>query len=160
MLYFKRDFQSAVNAVQQGLALDPGFARGHYVLGRIYEAQGRIDQAIRATDRAIALAAGPGTSWRAQAIRLRALSGRHDDARRRLGQLEGELEARDIRLSPEFFALVHLAMGDHDTALTLMERAAADRDPSLLWLRADPRVDPLRGNPRFEALLQRLGGPQ
>jgi hypothetical protein len=61
---------------------------------------------------------------------------------------------------PEHLAYTYLALGDSDRALTLLERAADQRDPALLWLGVDPRVDPLRGTPRFDALLARLGRPQ
>lgn len=158
--YFQRDFDGAVESVERALTLDPGFARGHYVLGRIHEARKRPDLAIQATERAIALAAEPGTSWRAQLVRLHALAGRTSEARAALETLQRDMHERKLRLSEEFVALVHLAFGEVDPALASMERAADNRDPSVLWISVDPRVDPLRGHPRFEALVRRLNRPR
>lgn len=55
-------------------------------------------------------------------------------------------------------AVFRLALGDRNAALDLLERAAARRDSSLLlYLGVDPRWDDLRGDPRFEKLLRRVG---
>jgi hypothetical protein len=50
-----------------------------------------------------------------------------------------------------------LALGDRDGAIADFERALDERDWSLVWLTVDPRVDSLRGNPRFEAILTHIG---
>jgi len=55
-------------------------------------------------------------------------------------------------------AFVLLALGRHDEALALLEEAVNQQSSRLLWLRVDPRVDSVRSDPRFEALLSRIGG--
>jgi tetratricopeptide (TPR) repeat protein len=56
-----------------------------------------------------------------------------------------------------WFALVHVGLGDKEEAITWLERAYVERSTVLAYLRLDPRLEPLRGHPRFQALLQRLG---
>jgi len=50
--------------------------------------------------------------------------------------------------------------GDNTRALDYLERAADDRDPDLPYVSCHPVFDPLRANPRFQALLQRMNLPQ
>jgi len=54
------------------------------------------------------------------------------------------------------FATLHLALDDHAGALDWAERAYAERRGWLAYLRVHPLLDPLRGEPRFEALVQEL----
>ena len=56
-------------------------------------------------------------------------------------------------------AQVHAQRGELDLAIAVLERRAADRDGRLVQLPGDPLLDPLRGDPRFKALLVRLNFP-
>jgi eukaryotic-like serine/threonine-protein kinase len=154
--YYRRDYQTAARELEQALRLDGRNARTHVVFGRIYEAEGRMADALAETTRAVDLADEPGASLRVQAIRQLALTGRPRDARAQFAELERELVRRNIRIEPEQLAYFYLALGEHERALDWLERAVADRQP-VLWLAVDPRVDPIRSSPRFESLLVKLG---
>jgi len=54
-------------------------------------------------------------------------------------------------------AYVHAALGRNDRAFELLDRAIAERSPGILWLKVDPRVESLRGDRRFNTLIDRLG---
>ena len=58
---------------------------------------------------------------------------------------------------PLFLARIHAALGENDTALDYLERVYADRSESVVWLKVDPSFDPLRKDPRFIALVKRVG---
>ena len=62
-------------------------------------------------------------------------------------------------VSPYHFAIVHTALGETDEAFARLEEAYAMRSEALVWLKVDPRLDPLRSDPRFIGLLQRVGLP-
>ncbi|HXH06123.1 MAG TPA: tetratricopeptide repeat protein, partial [Vicinamibacterales bacterium] len=161
ILYYARRYDEAAEVIGRGLDLDPRYARAHYVLGRIREGQGRIAEAIAATERALSLAAGRPSGWVPQLARLYALAGREADARALLREIERRMEEGRDRTAPQHFAYARLALGEVDAALDLLERAVAERDPAVLWLGVDPRVDALRGLPRFERLLALLrAGPE
>jgi hypothetical protein len=58
---------------------------------------------------------------------------------------------------PFKLASSHAVVGDVDAALEWLERAVGQRDIGLLWLKVHPTFGPLRGDPRFQRLLARVG---
>jgi len=59
-------------------------------------------------------------------------------------------------VSPYGIASIHACLGDNDTALQWLEKAYHDHDQTLVWLNVHPRLDGLRGEPRFQAILRRM----
>lgn len=72
-----------------------------------------------------------------------------------LQQLEGQ--ARAGYVSPVAFASLHMGLGNADRALDYMEKGWEERRGWLVYLKVNPMVDPLRGHPRFESLVNRMG---
>ena len=66
--------------------------------------------------------------------------------------------ATSRRISPPLF--VHAALGDRDAAFAALERGFELRTFFMTWLLIDPDLDPLRADPRFDALVKRVGLPQ
>ncbi len=157
ILYYKRDYDPAAQSLLRALDLDPTYARARFVLGRVFEAQGRIAEAIDETQRAIGMAVEPGSGWRLQLLRLQAVAGHVDLARDGLSKLTAGASERKQTINAPVLAFAYAALGDHSTAMDLLERAVSERDPAVLWLAVDPNADPLRGTPRFGALLHRIG---
>ena len=58
------------------------------------------------------------------------------------------------------FAAIHAALGDREAALADLERAYDERSTFLIYAGVWPPFDPLRGEPRFRALMQRMGLPR
>ena len=155
--YYKRNYEEAIQALEHALTLDPGSARARFVLGRVYDAQGRTDQAIEQTSQAIDMADDAGVGWRVQIIRLHAVAGRHEEARAQLAEFTRDMERRKMRVAAEHLGYLHLALKDEEKALEYLERAVNDRDPAVLWLAVDPRVDSIKDHRRFRELVDRLG---
>ena len=85
---------------------------------------------------------------------LYARAGRLDDAR---ATLEGvQALAQKQFVSPYGIASYYAVIGDNDRALDWLERAYSERDGTLVWLKVHPRLDGLRGEPRFRDLLARM----
>jgi eukaryotic-like serine/threonine-protein kinase len=161
VLHFARNYDAALDAVRRALELEPSSAGAHFVLARIHSARGDLHEAIDANERAIELAGtAAGAAWRTHLVRLQALSGFKDEARASLKRLPTELAARRQRVGSSQFAFVYEALGDRGAALDWLAKAADERDPDLLWLAVDPRVDSLRSEPRFQEVLGRLGVPR
>ena len=157
MAYYQRRFDEAHDIVRRVIDMDPRFPGAYRMLSRIQEARGNIAEAIELTDHALRLA--DYVPARAAALSLRAQAGQHAEARKGLAELTSRLEAENRPLNPAYEAYVRLALGEREVALGLLSRAVAARDQLVLWMRVDPRVDPLRSDPRFQALLTRLGRP-
>ncbi|HKI84364.1 MAG TPA: hypothetical protein VKA63_08510, partial [Candidatus Krumholzibacteria bacterium] len=59
-------------------------------------------------------------------------------------------------VSPYGIASIYACMNEVDRALDWLERAHAQHDQTLVWIKVHPRLDPLRGHPRYEALLKKM----
>ena len=70
-----------------------------------------------------------------------------------------ELKERSKReyVSPALLAAVYGALGEYDIAFGLLDRAYAERDHKLIYLKTEPIFDPLRSDSRFAALLKKIG---
>lgn len=116
----------------------------HVILGRTYEAQGRLDDAIAAYERAHradrSIAEPLGDLGRALG-----LAGHTARAKKVLAQLQN---------APPFtVANVHLGLGDYDRVFALFEEALAAHSWYMTWLTVSPTLDPLRGDPRLTRML-------
>lgn len=156
VLYFARRYDEATCVLRDVLELEPGFTWARMDMGRTYTELGRHAEAFRELDAAFA---GMPHKGRAAGGRVYALAraGRADEARALLPDLAARAEAGES--TRHSVALVHLALGERDRALELLEQALAERDRALVWARVHPRLDPLRGEPRFERILETLAFP-
>jgi len=159
VLYYRRDYGAARDVLGRALNLEQTSKTALFMLGRVDEAEGHLDDAVQRTNEALRLAAGGPLPWRLQGIRLQALAGHQADAQRALQDLLRNAAQSKQRIAPERLAYVQIALGDLDQGLTLLEDAVADRDPNVLWLAVDPLVDPVRQMPRFARLVAGLRLP-
>jgi hypothetical protein len=67
--------------------------------------------------------------------------------------------AKDRYVSPYSFALVHLGLGDKEEALRWLEQSYHDRFPETMRIKTEPLLDPLRGDPRFQSLADKVVPP-
>jgi TolB-like protein/DNA-binding winged helix-turn-helix (wHTH) protein/Tfp pilus assembly protein PilF len=153
--YFARRYDEAIRICRQTLELDAEFPVALWLLGRAHEARGELPQALSAFERAIAASDSP--TYVAARARVLALSGDAAQARSLLETLHRLSERRYV--SAFDLALVHGALGETQASLDWLERAYASRSNALADLKVDPRLDPLRSEPRFQALVRRVGIP-
>jgi len=148
-LYLAKRYAEADEACSLVLEMEPNFWPARYFRGLTYEQQGRFAQAVR--DLQAALDASGGNCLPPAALaHVHAQAGGQRDARRILRQLEREASRY---VSPWALALVYAGLGDADRALGLLEDAVGLRSLQAgLFLKTDPRLEPLRSVPRFTAL--------
>jgi serine/threonine-protein kinase len=156
LLYYKRDFDAATKVANRALIEDPGNPAGALLAARIAEAQGKYDEGYERIKQAWQLSGDGGVNLRVLVIRLQALSGDVDGARAARADLEQAAQGGTLRLHDRDRALLALAFNENQQALDAFDRAFRDRDPALVWLPVDPRVDVLRREPRFVTMLQKL----
>jgi TolB-like protein/DNA-binding winged helix-turn-helix (wHTH) protein len=156
VLYLAREYDRAVEQARKVLSYEPGFANGHLGLGFALIAGGRCEEGIVRLRRSFEMFGGEGFSDLKLAWGY-ARCGRADEARLLLSQA---LEAKGPGyLEPKEVAQVFVALGDHERALTWLERAVEERAPYVAMMAVEPALDPLRSDPRFVRLLKRLGLP-
>ena len=160
VLYYRRDYPAARAALERALRLQPASAQALILSGRVDEAEQQYDAALQKTAEALRLSGGGSIPLRVQVVRLEALAGRRETAMRKLEELQRAAEAGKLRIGPEHLAYAQIAFGNEARALDLLEAAMAEREPGLLWLAVDPRVDPLRTEARFAAVLRKLSLPK
>lgn len=149
--FLARRFQDAERQCRHTLDLDSGFGPAHQNLGLALAHSQKYDEAIAELKRAAELSEH-NTYVTALSGYVLAMAGKQAEARSVLK----ELASTSRYVSPFHLALIHAQLGERDKAFELLERANEERVFSMLLLRIDPRVDSLRNDPRFEALLPRL----
>jgi TolB-like protein/Tfp pilus assembly protein PilF len=154
VLYLSRQYDRAIEQYRAALALDPSFVQAHLWFGRPYLEKGMFAEAIAELRQAVELSKGSTISL-AVLGHAYASAGRGPEAREILRQLEERAKA--TYLPSYWIALIYTGLGETDTALTWLERAADERSSWLVWIKVEPRFDRLRSDPRFEVLLRRLG---
>lgn len=152
--YFARRHAQAARQLRLTLELDGNFANAHWCLGNVLLELGQHTEAIAALERAVALSPGSAQPLGSLGYAF-ARSGRHSEARIVLRQIDDM--ATDAPVSPWLHTLVLGALGERAAALDALEAAHAAGTPAMVWLGVHPELDPLRGEPRFTRLLQRLG---
>ena len=135
------------------LEMDPGFYLAHLVLGQALDAKGAHDAAIVECQKARALNDDPAVLG--VLGRSYGLSGKKMEAEKILNQLKKLSQERYV--AAYSFGLVCLGLGDKEEALRWLEQSYQDRAGSDIgYIRVDPLLDPLRGDPRFEALAEKI----
>ncbi|HME88117.1 MAG TPA: hypothetical protein VKE30_02775, partial [Chthoniobacterales bacterium] len=87
----------------------------------------------------------------------KAQSGDKDAAAQMLTELEELSRHRYVR--SYWRGLLYLSLGNRNEAIQWLEKGVADHEgATITWIKVDPLLDPLRGDPRFEALVQKVVG--
>ena len=155
--YLARRPDDAIAQLLKTIEREPDFALAHWFLALAYAQRGQVGPALASCERAMALDGG-SPRMTAYVAALNARSGRRDVATALLQRLESTRRAGGY-VSPYDMALVHVALGSHDEAFALLDRAVTDRRWELVNLKVDWMLDPVRNDPRFSALVRRMGLP-
>ncbi len=151
---FARQFDRAAEQLHKTLEMDANFAAAHHFLGGVHACTGRLEEAAAAFETARRL---DGSNMEAVAClgHVHGLAGRRDEALRALDELRQHSGRRNV--SPLLSALVWIGLGDNDEAFAWLDRAVEHRTQWLSEIGVDAMFDRLRPDPRFDALLRRLG---
>jgi len=146
----------AIEQLRKTIEIDPTFDLTHWFLGQAYEDKGQLAEAIAQYEKATQL--NPDPAVLASLARAYALTGRKEEARKILDNLTTESGQRYI---PAYsLAVIHLSLGEKEEALRLLEKSYEDLAPFDTGvygsIKIDRRLEPLRGDPRFQALVRKV----
>ena len=152
-LYFARRYDEAITQLRKTIEMEPHSYLAHYYLGQALQLKGQVSEAIAEYRKAAELDDDPfALALLSQAY---ARAGRRDEANKILSQLSQETKERYV--AAYGVGLVFLGMGDKTRAMDELERAYREGDGVDVYnIKIDPMLDDLRGDPRFEALAEKI----
>jgi serine/threonine protein kinase/tetratricopeptide (TPR) repeat protein len=153
-LLFAGDYGAAIAQCQKSLELSGDYFPAYLDIGSAYLEQGEAEKALEWFRRGQGLESSV-RSYDALIVRALAPLGRREEADEILSRLEEESRQHYIR--SEVMAMGYAAIGDFDRAFACLERALQVRSAGLIYLHVDPGYKPLRADPRFRQLVQRIG---
>jgi tetratricopeptide (TPR) repeat protein len=154
-LQYAGRYQDALTESERALKLDPDNPVANAVQGRVLTLLGRFDEAKAAFAHTSGNAMGPDIV-RGEIAGADAGAGRRAEALAVAQAFEQEYAAQPGRAQPELLGYLYARLGDADKAIAWLNRALDEQPDRMLWLKVDPRLESLRRDPRFAALLARL----
>jgi TolB-like protein/Tfp pilus assembly protein PilF len=149
--YMRGDLASAEIAIRRSIELSPTFAQNHFILGAVLLARGQREAALKAMEEeSIAGGRDPGLTLVYYAL------GHKDQSDAALARMLQSYAADD----PESVAEIYAYRQESDKAFLWLDKAYAVRDPELLWIRDNPLLRSLHGDPRWKALLRKMNLPE
>jgi eukaryotic-like serine/threonine-protein kinase len=154
VFHYRGEYDQSVERCRRALELDPQDIELHVVLALNYEQKGMYREAILELEQAHQLSdnnpliLGPLGSCYAAA-------GDHARARGFLDDLDRASQVTYV--APITWVMIYLGLGEFDQAFEWLEKAAQVRDVLLCYLRVGPIYQCIRGDPRYNALLRRMG---
>jgi DNA-binding winged helix-turn-helix (wHTH) protein/tetratricopeptide (TPR) repeat protein len=141
-LYLAGNFQGAVEQCWRVLTLEPAFAPAQHTLGLAYQQLGMYEEAVVELQNADQLSSNHPALIGALG-NVYAASGAPGQAREMLQELDRCSRRRYV--SPYWYSLIYVGLGENRAALDELEKARGQRDPALLWLNVDPRFSSISG---------------
>ena len=155
-LYANGQYNDALRELRKGIELAPTLGLLHAMLGKVYVITGEYSLAVRSIEEAARLEPELAVHQGYLAHAL-ARSGNEARARAIVGRLTSPRPGDNVPRAA--LAIAYLGLAEQENALSALEQAVAERDISLVTtasLIPDPIFNPLRANPRFTALLERM----
>ncbi len=152
-LYCRRRYDEAIDQSQETLKLDPDFGMARIGLGLAYIQKSKYDEAVTVLQ-------GARDLWSVNPRVMSslgcayALSGNRVAAEQILEDLKRA--SQEDAFPPLAMATIYVGLGQRDLALEWLEKAVEQPGEHQFWFAANPLFDPLRSDPRFDELLERM----
>jgi serine/threonine-protein kinase len=154
--YFARRFDDSLPYYRRALDMNPRWMMAHWFLGQAQSELGQHDAAVHSLKTAMDLH-GPTSRLLGYLGYALGRAGRHDEARQCRADLAER--ARERYVPPYFPALVDAGLGQHESAMALLEEAYRQKDVMLRDLLVDPPWEAMRSSKRFQELMAKMHYP-
>ncbi len=153
MLLLLHDFDRAIDEGRKLVDLDPDYGPGYWVIAVGSSYLKRFDEALAAQRRAVEFGddAAIMLGWLGMIL---AYSGQPAEARKVLQKLHEKAATRYV--PPCAFAWIHLGLRETDAAFEWLDRAVEECDQLMMPIKTYKFLDPIRGDPRYYALLRKM----
>ncbi|MGI9076391.1 MAG: tetratricopeptide repeat protein, partial [Gemmatimonadaceae bacterium] len=154
--FYARRYDEALRAAGKVIALDSNYAAPYGLRGSAYMYLGRYDESVEAFKKCIKL----GCEADENLGYIYAVTGRRAEAVRVIDSLKARWKERkgfDAVIAPHGIAVVYAGLGEREQAVDWLERAVERGDFFMLYLGIDPAFRSLHAEPRFRALLKKVG---
>lgn len=152
ILFYARQYDAAIEQFRGVLDTEPNFPRAHEAV-YVYVQKGMFADAIASV---LKWRQADDAAWNwAETAYVYGRSGHHAEARRALQKLEQLNQRR--RVDAAVFVTAYIGMGNKDEAIEWLQKGYLEHSPALTALKVDPQYDPLHSDPRFQALVHRIG---
>jgi len=154
LLYRARRYDEAIEQARKTLELEPNFRNAYDTIMRCYQQKGMYGEAVEADLKSLSLSNYPAEKVE-ELKNIFAASGWPAYWRK---QLETQKRQNEIEYVPSYQAIeIYLRLGEKETALRLLEKSYDERCAAPLYVGAEPPLDALRNDSRFQYLLRRSG---
>lgn len=155
LLLLMHSYDESIQQSRRTIQLDPNFGLAHSQLGVAYLQKHMNDEAVAELERAVGLS-GASPTCTANLARAYVACGRRSEARKLLSDLQKR--SSTIYSHGSEIAVIYISLGEDDQAMNWLEKAYRDRFNPGTLLRSG--FDPIRSDPRFVALIRRIGLPR
>lgn len=154
VFYYAREYDRSIEQCRKALELDANDIELHVCLGLNYEQQSLFEESIKSFETARALS-GDAPLILGVLGGVYAKSGSPDKALELLGKLAAI--AKESYVAPGAWAMLYIGLNQKDEAFEWIARACDTHDTVICYLATGPTYDPLRSDPRFQTMLERIG---
>jgi TolB-like protein/DNA-binding winged helix-turn-helix (wHTH) protein/Flp pilus assembly protein TadD len=154
--FLSRDYARAEEQAKRAIELEPDYFLAHSYLGLVYAEMGRAKEAVAEAEKAASLTDSPliegfmGYTY--------AASGKKEAARKIAKDLVKK-RASEYVCAFEI-GTIHLRLGEREQAFPWFEKAFDEKSLCITSIKFDPRLDPVRDDPRLKILVERAGFPK
>jgi serine/threonine protein kinase/tetratricopeptide (TPR) repeat protein len=154
---FARQYDQALTQLAKTIELDSNYGLAYWFRGLAYEQQHKYSEALEEMRKGARLLK-TNVVVAADIGHVHAVSGDRGDATMIIRELQEQSTRRFV--SPFELAIIYIGLGETDRAFEWLEKAYQARSDLLVYLNVDPRLDPIRTDRRFSALVDRVGVPK
>jgi TolB-like protein len=149
---YAREYDKCIGLLEKAVALDPNFSGFHYDLSWAYQMKGNYAGSVEAF-----------AKWRELSDDIAGAAAARDSFAK--GGWRGFLKAvtdknSSAQLKPYNIGVYLVALAENEAAISEFEKTYDERINDVYWLSVDPRLDPVRSEPRFQALLKKVNFPK